>query len=149
MCPGRDNGETVTFDLADVAPGSPSEGEPEEAAQEDPRQAGTEAPVAESGAPAAESTEESTGPEPGPAEEPGRPRRRPPPHFTLAEYVDLVGAMAAADAGRSADRPDGVSRWLARTTVLRRRRRAFGDGPTLRQWLADRTMRFRETPLPA
>ena len=71
------------------------------------------------------------------------------PHFTLAEYIDLVRAMAEADAGRSADRADGVSRWLARTTVLRKRQRAFGDGPALRRWLADRTMQFRETPLPA
>ncbi|MCY3837622.1 MAG: hypothetical protein OXH09_03035 [Gammaproteobacteria bacterium] len=144
------DGETVTFDLAAVGTGRPSEGEPQEAARGDPREVGTDAPVAESGAPAAESTEKSSGPEPGgPAEEPGRPRRRPPPHFTLAEYIDLVRAMAGADAGRSADRADGVSRWLARTTVLRRRQRAFGDGPALRRWLADRTMQFRETPLPA
>ena len=45
--------------------------------------------------------------------------------------------MAEADAGRPAARPDGVSRWLARTTVLRKRQRAFGDGPAL-PWLADR-----------
>ena len=145
----RVDGETVTFDLEDVASGSPSEGDREEAAREDPREVRIEAPVAETGEPAAESTEESSGPGPGPAEETGRPRRRPPPHFTLAEYVDLVRTMAEADAGRSADRPDGVSRWLARTTVLRRRQRAFGDGPALRRWLADRTMQFRETPLPA
>ena len=142
------DGETVIFDL-DVASRAPSEGEPEEAAQEDPRQARTEAPVAESAAPAAESTQESSDPEPRPAEQPGRPRRRPPPHFTLADYIVLVRAMAEADAGRSADRPDGLSRWLARTTVLRKRQRAFGDGPALRRWLADRTMQFRETPLPA
>jgi len=53
------------------------------------------------------------------------------------------------DAGRSADRPGGLSRWLARTTVLRKRKRAFGDEPALRRWRADRTMQFRETPLPA
>ena len=73
----------------------------------------------------------------------------PRPHFTLAEYVDLVRAMAEKDAGRSADRPDGLSRWLARTTVLRNRQRGFGDGPALRRWLADQTMQFRETPLRA
>ena len=116
------DGETVMFDLDDIASGRPSEGDREEAAQEDSRPE-----------PAAE--------EAGPA--------RPRPHFTLAEYVDLVRAMAEADAGRSADRADGVSRWLARTTVLRKRQRAFGDGPALRRWLADRTMQFRETPLPA
>ena len=139
----RVDGETVTFDLADAASGRPSEGGREEAAQEDPRHAGTEAPEAES-------PETQSGPEPAPEEtDPGRPRRRPPPHFTLAEYVDLVRAMAEAEAGRPADRPDGVSRWLARTTVLSKRQRAFGDGPALRRWLADRTMQFRETPLPA
>ncbi|MDE0193218.1 MAG: hypothetical protein OXQ90_17840 [Gammaproteobacteria bacterium] len=139
----RVDGETVTFDLADVASESPSEGDREGAGHEDSRPVGTEAPEAES-------SEESSGPEPGPDDaEPGRPRRRPRPHLTLAEYVDLVRAMAEADAGRPADRPDGVSRWLARTTVLRRRQRAFGDGPALRRWLADRTMQFRETPLPA
>ena len=139
----RVDGETVTFDLAVVAPENSSEGEPEEAAQEDRRHVETEAAEAES-------PEESSGPEPGPeGSGPARPRRRPRPHFTLADYIDLVRAMAEADAGRSADRQDGVGRWLARTTVLRKRQRAFGDGPALRQWLADRTMQFRETPLPA
>ena len=136
------DGETVTFDL-DVASGTPSEGEPEEAALEDSRDVGTEAAEAESPG-------ESSGPEPDPEEAgPARPRRRPRPHFTLADYIDLVRAMAEADAGRSADRPGGLSRWLARTTVLRKRQRAFGDAPALRKWLADRTMQFRETPLPA
>ena len=141
--PLRVDGETVTFDLDDVAPGRPSEGGREEAAQEDPRHAGTEAPEAES-------PEAPSGPGPAPEEaDPGRPRRRPPPHFTLTQYIDLVRAMAEAEAGRPADRADGVSRWLARTTVLRKRQRAFGDGPALRRWLADRTMQFRETLLPA
>ena len=135
------DGETVIFDL-DVASGSPSEGEAEEATPEDSCDVGTEAPEAES--------PEESSPEPDPGEAaPARPRRRPRPHLTLAEYIDLVRGMAEADAGRPADRPDGVSRWLARTTVLRRRQRAFGDGPALRRWLADRTMQFRETPLPA
>ncbi len=139
----RVDGETVTFDLAVVAPENSSEGEPEEAAHEDPRHVETEAAEAES-------PEESSGPEPGPeGSGPARPGRRPRPHFTLADYIDLVRAMAEADAERSADRQDGVGRWLARTTVLRKRQRAFGDGPALRQWLADRTMQFRETPLPA
>ena len=136
----RVDGEPVTFDLADAAAGSPSEGDSEEATQADCRhvETGTESPEAPSG------------PEPSP-EEAGAapPSRRPRPHFTLAEYIDLVRAMAEAENGRSADRPDGLSRWLARTTVLRKRQRAFGDGPALRRWLADRTMQFRETPLPA
>ena len=133
------DGETVTFDLADAASGRPSEGGRERPRGRIPAMPGPRR------APEAESPEAPSGPE----AEPGRPRRRPPPHFTLAEYVDLVRAMAEAEAGRSADRPDGVSRWLARTTVLRKRQRAFGDGPALRRWLADRTMQFRETPLPA
>ena len=134
------DGETVTFDLEEVASGSPSETDREEATQEDSCHV----------EPEAESPGAPSGPEPGSEEAgPARPRRRPRPHFTLAEYIDLVRAMAEADAGRSADRADGVSRWLARTTVLRKRQRAFGDGPALRRWLADRTMQFRETPLPA
>ena len=100
----RVDGETVTFDLEDVASGSPSEGDREEATLEGPCHAETEAPDAES-------PEASSG-------------RRPRPHFTLVEYVDLVRAMAETDPARSADRPHGVSRWLARTTVLRKRQRA-------------------------
>ena len=133
----------MTFDLDDVAPGRPSEGGREEAAQEDPRHAGTEAPEAESPGGA---VRPRTGPGGG---GPRASARRPPPHFTLAEYVDLVRAMAEAEAGRSGGPSGRVSRWLARTTVLRKRQRAFGDGPALRRWLADRTMQFRETPLPA
>ena len=79
----------------------------------------------------------------------GRPPRRPRPHLTLAEYVELVLAMAAAETARSADPPDRVGRWLARTKVLRKRQRAFGSESALRRWTADRAMRLRETPLPA
>ena len=137
------DGETVTFDLATVASGSPSETDQDEATLEDSCHVETEAPEAES-------PDETSSAEPDPEEAgPERPRRRPHPHFTLAEYIDLVRAMAEADAGRSADRQDGVGRWLARTTVLRKRQRGFGDRPALRRWLADRTMQFRETPLPA
>ena len=150
------DGETMTFDLEDVASGSLPESDRDAATQEDPREVGSEAAAAESGAtaaesaaPAAESTAECSAPEPSPAEEPGRARRRPPPHFTLQEYIDLVRAMAEAEAGRSAHRPGGLSRWLARMTVLRKPQRAFGDEAALKRWLADRTMQFRETPLPA
>ena len=118
----RVGGETLTFDLSDVASGSPPEGDREDAAQDDSGPVETEAPEAAS-------PEESSGPVPGPEEAgPARPRRRPRPHFTLADYIDLVGAMAEADAGRSADRPDGLSRWLARTTVLRKRQCASATG---------------------
>ena len=33
--------------------------------------------------------------------------------------------------------------------ALRKRQRAFGTEAVLRRWLADRSMQFRETPLPA
>ena len=150
------DGETMTFDLEDVASGGLPESDRDAATQEDPREVGSEAAAAESGAtaaesgaPAAESAAECSAPEPSPAEEPGRGRRRPAPHFTLQEYIDLVRAMAEAEAGRSAHRPGGLSRWLARMTVLRKPQRAFGDEAALKRWLADRTMQFRETPLPA
>ena len=151
------DGKAVTFDLEQTASGSPSEPDRGEATQADPCHVEKEAPEAESGAPVAasdaleaESTGESSGPEPSPEEAgPGRARRRPAPHFTLQEYIDLVRAMAEAEAGRSAHRPGGLSRWLARMTVLRKPQRAFGDEAALKRWLADRTMQFRETPLPA
>ena len=152
------DGETATFDLEQVASESPSEPDRENATQEDPchvekeaSEAESGAPAAESDAPAAESTGASSGPEPSPEEAgPGRSRRRPPPHFTLQEYIDLVRAMAESeDAGRPAECPGGLSRWLARMTVLRKPQRAFGDEAALKRWLADRTMQFRETPLPA
>ena len=80
---------------------------------------------------------------------PGRTPRRPRPHLTLAEYVELVLAMVAAETARSAHPPDRVGRWLARTKILRKRQRAFGSESALRRWTADRAMQFRETPLPA
>ena len=158
------DGKAVTFDLEDVAPGRRPESDPDAATLADPCHVEKEAPEAESGAPVAESgapvaesdaleaesTGESSGPEPSPEEAgPGRARRRPAPHFTLQEYIDLVRAMAEAEAGRSAHRPGGLSRWLARMAVLRKPQRAFGDEAALKRWLADRTMQFRETPLPA
>ena len=79
----------------------------------------------------------------------GRPPRRPRPHLTLAQYIELVRAMVEAEAAPSTDPPDRVRRWLARTKVLRKRQRAFGSESALRQWIADRTMQLRETPLPA
>ena len=79
----------------------------------------------------------------------GRPPRRPRPHLTLAQYIELVRAMVEAEAAPATDPPDRVRRWLARTKVLRKRQRAFGSESTLRQWITDRAMQLRETPLPA
>ena len=82
----------------------------------------------------------------------GTRRRRPPrrprlprPHVTLAQYVELVRAMAGAETARSGDR---VGRWLARTRALGRRQRAYGSESALRNWIADRALQLRETPPP-
>ena len=90
---------------------------------------------------------------PGHGEKPGDRRRRPPglprPHITLAQYIELVRAMAEAENAPSGNAPDRVRRWLARTTALRKRQRAYGSESALRHWIADRAMQLRETPLPA
>ena len=75
--------------------------------------------------------------------------RRPRPAFTLADYIALVRAMVAAETAAAADPPDAVRRWLARTNVLSKPQRTFGTAQALRQWLADRNLQFRESPLPA
>ena len=136
------DGAPATLDLDGGESCSPPEGIGEEAANEHACQIQAEAPEAESAAASAE-------PEPNSEAVPERPRRRLPPHLTLAEYIDLVRGMAEAETGRTTARPDGVSRWLARTMALRKRQRAFGTEAVLRRWLADRSMQFRETPLPA
>ncbi len=90
---------------------------------------------------------------PGPAPcadpEPQRRPRRPRPHITLADYIELVRAMAGTENALSGDTPDRVGRWLARTMSLSKRQRAYGSESALRHWIADRAMQFRETPLPA
>ena len=86
--------------------------------------------------------------EPGPSR-PGRPPRRPRPHVTLGQYIELVGAMVEMETARSGDAPDRVGRWLARTRALGKRQRAYGSESALRNWIADRALQLRETPLPA
>ena len=88
-------------------------------------------------------------PEPDPADRRQRRTRLPRPHVTLAEYIELVRAMAAAENAGSGNAPDRVGRWLARTRALGRRQRAYGSESALRQWIADRALQPRETPLPA
>ena len=119
----------------------PPDGGVEAADPEDAR----DAEAAEAGAKPA-GTSPERGAEPG--DRRGRPRL-PRPHVTLAQYVEIVRAMARAETARSGDAPDKVGRWLARTRALGRRQRAYGSESTLRNWTADRAMQLRETPLPA
>ena len=104
---------------------------------------------AEAEAAGAKPSESSPEHEPGPGDRRERPPRRPRPHITLAQYIELVRAMVEAETAPSTNTPDRVRRWLARTKVLRKRQRAFGSEAALRPWIADRAMQLRETPLPA
>ena len=101
---------------------------------------------------AADAETDETSPEqdanPGDRRPPGRPRL-PRPHVTLALYIELLRAMVEMETARSGDAPDGVGRWLARTRALRKRQRAYGSESALRNWIADRALQLRETPLPA
>ena len=97
----------------------------------------------------AKSAETSPEREPAPVDRRERRPRLPRPHVTLAEYIELVRAMAAAENARSGNAPDRVGRWLARTKALGKRQRAYGSESALRQWIADRALQPRETPLPA
>ena len=71
-----------------------------------------------------------------------------PLNITLRAYIELLQDMVAAETGAS-DRPDRVARWAAWVTSLRRRQRAYGSKEQLQKWTAARSMRLRETPLPA
>ncbi len=86
---------------------------------------------------------------PGSADRRGRAHKLPRPHVTLAQYIELVRAMAGAENARSGNAPDRVGLWLARTKALHKRQRAYGSESALRHWIADRAMQLRETPLPA
>ncbi|MYF29271.1 MAG: hypothetical protein F4169_10510 [Gammaproteobacteria bacterium] len=100
---------------------------------------------------AADANPAGTSPEPeaDPVRRRERPSGLPRPHVTLAQYIDLVRAMAGAENARSGNAPDRVGRWLARTRALGKRQRAYGSEHALRHWIADRAMQLRETPLPA
>ena len=76
--------------------------------------------------------------------------QRAAPHLavTLSDYLDLLRAMADAQAVPAAEPTDQVSRWIARTTTLRKRQRAYGPIESLRRWTAERGFQLRETPLP-
>ena len=75
--------------------------------------------------------------------------RRPLPAITLADYLELVRAMAEAVQSPMIRRPNRIEHWIARTTALKKRQRAYGTAESLRQWTADRGMQLRESPLPA
>ena len=117
---------------------------PEEGSEKEPGQAGT--PEPEDSVSEAKAT---TDDEAGPAGNGSARTRRPRPAVTLAEYIALVRALAEAETAARADPADAIRRWMARTSVLRKRQRAFGTAQALRQWLADRNLQFRESPLPA
>lgn len=79
----------------------------------------------------------------------GLPQRAAPYlAVTLVEYLDLLRAMVAAQAASTTEPTDHVSRWIARTTALRKRQRAYGPIESLRHWTAERGFQLRETPLP-
>ena len=128
---------------------------PQDAASERQPDADVEGPDpehpdhSEAGAAHASPAETSQVREPDPADRRERRAKLPRPHVTLAEYIDLVRAMAGAENARSGNAPDRVGRWLARTKALGKRQRAYGSESALRQWIADRALRPRETPLPA
>ncbi|MXY57847.1 MAG: hypothetical protein F4029_17185 [Gammaproteobacteria bacterium] len=104
----------------------------------------------DAGAETADPEPAETVPEPKPDVEDRRePPRRPRPHVTLAQYLELVRAMAQVENTPTTNTSDRVRRWLGRTKALRKRQRAYGSESVLRQWIADRNMQFRETPLPA
>ncbi|MCY3838006.1 MAG: hypothetical protein OXH09_05055, partial [Gammaproteobacteria bacterium] len=91
----------------------------------------------------------SPAPDADPGKRRGRSSKLPRPHVTLAQYIELVRAMAGAENAPSGNTPDGLGRWLARTKALQKRQRAYGSESALRQWIAGRTLQLRETPLPA
>ena len=68
---------------------------------------------------------------------------------TLADYLDLLRAMAAVQAAPVANPPDRIARWIASTAALRKRQRAYGPIESLEQWTAQRGFQLREAPLPA
>ncbi len=77
-----------------------------------------------------------------------RRRRLPRPAVTLVDYIDLLRAMIDAERAPAVKPTDRVAQWLARTKVLKRPQRAYGTEASLRQWLTDRGLRFREVSLP-
>ena len=67
---------------------------------------------------------------------------------TLADYLDLLRVMVTAQATPAIKPTDPVARWIACTTALRKRQRAYGSIDSLRQWTNQRGFQLREAPLP-
>ena len=73
----------------------------------------------------------------------------PRPGITLREYVAMVRAMADAVSAPTAKHANRTRGWLARTTVLGKRQRAYGSEERLANWTRQRGLQLREIPLPA
>ena len=67
---------------------------------------------------------------------------------TLADYLDLLRDMAAAQTAHAIESTDSVARWIARTATLRKRQRAYGPIELLEKWTEERGFQLREAPLP-
>lgn len=78
-----------------------------------------------------------------------KPPAEPRLATTLADYLKLLGDMAAAQTVPDIQPSNRVARWIARTACLRKRQRAYGTIQSLRQWTEQRGFQLRETPLPA
>ncbi len=77
-----------------------------------------------------------------------RRKRSPPPAIRLVDYIDILRGMVDAEQISTVVPPNRVAEWLARTKVLKRRQRAYGNEAALRNWTADRGLRLREVALP-
>lgn len=97
-------------------------------------------------APSSRSTDVAA-PADGEETEPRRKRRRRPA-IRLTDYIDILRGMVDAEQRATVVPTDRVAEWLARTKVLKRRQRAYGNEAALRQWTADRGLRLREVALP-
>ena len=93
------------------------------------------------------STEEVTAPDDGKGIR-SRRKRSPPPAIRLTDYIDILRGMIDAERRGTVVPPNRVAEWLARTKVLKRRQRAYGNEAALRQWTAERGLRLREAALP-
>ena len=61
--------------------------------------------------------------------------------MTLAAYIDRLEAVVE-------ESKDQEAQWIAVTTALAKRQRAYGSKSQLAQWMVDRGLRRREVPLP-
>lgn len=69
--------------------------------------------------------------------------RSPRLGVTLAVYIAQLEAVVHAETAQ-----DREARWIAGMASLAKRQRAYGSKARLAQWVAERGLRLRETPLP-